>query len=134
MNTGDLVLTVESTKSDIVQSSRSAQHFEENVGRQLSPLIHRRPTMTRAAPSYMNVIGLGTLHVAGGDALHPEPGSLDKLSDRPIEMAPATDALPKRREAILPPTDAGIGREAMFDEQEDGRPSLARGGFRSVRQ
>ena len=58
------------------------------------------------------------VHVTGLNAIESEARTLNQRANRAIEMAAAADTFPGRREAILPPSNARIGRAAMFYEQE----------------
>lgn len=57
-------------------------------------------------------------HVAGFEAIDLEACRRNDLRDGPVEMAASAHGPPGWREAVLPFFDAGIGREAVLDEEE----------------
>jgi hypothetical protein len=61
---------------------------------------------------------LRAAHVAGLQPIELKASALDQRSDRAVEMAAATQALPDRGQPILPPNDVWIRRKTVLDEQQ----------------
>src|SRR6266545_2650612 len=61
---------------------------------------------------------LRSLHIACLKVLDAKPSVLNHLRDRAVQVATSAQAPPERREAILPASDALVGRTTVFDEEE----------------
>src|SRR3546814_12777887 len=61
---------------------------------------------------------LGPLHVAGFKVIDVKAGRLDECGDRPIQVAAAADAFPRRGQEVLPAAHGLVRRTAVLDEEQ----------------
>src|SRR5712692_1344710 len=68
-------------------------------------MIHERPR-------------LRAFHVVGRDLIDLEARGADQIVDLPVEMTPAGDPFPERRQAVPPTSYRWLWRQAMLDEEQ----------------
>src|SRR3546814_15730731 len=61
---------------------------------------------------------LGPLHVAGFQVIDVKAGRLDECGDRPIQVAAAADAFPRRGQEVLPAAHGLVRRPAVLDAEQ----------------